>query len=278
MELPRKLENQKRKNKLFPFTTKFVWALTCPLFLSLASCSFLDNKISASDPSHLSDQWKAHNQWWESIEDGDFALYVKQHDKSIEYFETAIKQASKFAVNDPRIAKSYVSLGRAYLEKSDFEKASEALKKGLALKEKLHGKDSNELSGVLTTLALVELKMNKPDEAKAYSDRATELRKKANDNSGSSEIKYVRGLLSSQTKGASNVEITQSFESAIKEFDVDFTNKKLLLDTVALDNYADCLTNYRNWLSTQKQQAKVDTLNKKLDAVKRYLNEFKSSS
>lgn len=278
MELQKNRENQKRKNSYFLSNGSFVWALTCPLLISLASCSFLDNQISASDPSHLSDQWKAHNQWWESIEDGDFALYVKRHDKSIEYFDTAIKQSSKFAANDPRIAKSYVSLGRAYLEKSEFEKASETLKKGLALKEKLHGKDSNELSGVLNTLALVELKLKKPEEAKAYSDRAIELRKKANDNSGSSEIKYVRGLLSSQSKGSSNAEITQNFESAIKDFDVDFENKKLLLDTVALDNYADCLTNYRNWLSTQKQQAKIDELNEKIDAVNRYLNEFKSHS
>lgn len=278
MELQKKLENQRRKSKRLFLTACRFCAWTLPLLFSLSSCSILDNQISASDPSHLSDQWKAHNQWWESIEDGDFALYVRQHDKSIQYFDKAIEQANSFGENDPRRAKSYLSLGRAYLEKSDYPKASESLKKGIALKEKLHGKDSNELSGALNALALVELKLNKPDAAKAYSDRAIELRKAAKDSSGSGEIKYVRGLLLSQSKSASNAEIAENFESAIKDFGVDFENKKLLLDTVALEDYADCLTSYRNWLTTQNQQAKIDSLNKKLDQVKRYLDEFRSKS
>lgn len=278
MELQKKLENPKRKNRASFLRNHLPFVLSWTLLFFLSSCSILDNQISASDPSHLSDEWKAHNQWWESIEDGDFALYVRQHDKSIQYFSKAIEQANAFGQNDPRRAKSYVSLGRAYLEKSEYEKASEALKQGISLKEKLHGKDSNELSGVLNALALVKLKLNKPEEAKVFSDRAIELKKAAKDLSGTSEIQYVRGLLLSRTKGASNQEISENFESAIKDFDIDFENKKLLLDTVALENYADCLVNYRDWLSTHKQPAKIDSLNKKLDAVKRYLNEFKTKS
>jgi len=238
----------------------------------------LDNKIAASDPSHLSDQWKAHNEWWESIEDGDFALYVRQPEKSIEYFDQANKQANAFGANDPRRAKSFVSLGRAYMQKSEFQKAYDALSKGLAFKEKLHGKDSNELSGTLNDLALVECNLNKPAEAKTFSDRAIELKKAAKDFTGASEIKYVRGLILSQSKGVSNDEIKENFDSALKEFSADFESKKLLLDTVALKNYKDCLKSYSLWLTAQKQPAKIDSINKQIESVQRYLNEFDSKS
>lgn len=276
MGLPKNLENLKRKSKFFFLVSNFLWA--GPLLFSLTSCNVLDNQISASDPSHLADQWKAHNEWWESIEDGDFALYVRQPDKSIQYFDQAIKQANSFGQADPRRAKSYVSLGRAYLEKSDFQKAHEALSKGLELKEKLHGKDSNELSGTLTDLALVEFNLHKLKEAKALSDRTIELRKVAKDSSGSSELKYVRGLILSQSKDAKNEVISESFESAIKDFSTEFESKKLLLDTSRLKNYANCLHSYSDWLTAQKQTAKVDVIKKKLESVERYLNEFQTKS
>lgn len=276
MALQKKQESLKRKSKIFFLIGNLLWA--GPLLFTLSSCNFLDNQISASDPSHLSDQWKAHNQWWESIEDGDFALYVREPEKSIQYFEQAIKQANAFGQADPRRAKSYVSLGRAYMEKSDFQKAHDALTKGLELKEKLHGKDSNELSSTLTDLALVEFNLHKLKEAKALSDRSIELKKVAKDSSGSSEMKYVRGLILSQSKDVKNEIVSENFESAIKDFSTDFENKKLLLDTVGLKNYANCLDSYSIWLSAQKQPAKLDTIKKKLESVERYLIEFKTKS
>lgn len=259
----------KRKNSRTQFTMKILWLFP---ILFISSCTLFEEKISSS--SHASDQWKAHSLWWESIEDGDYALYVRKIDKATEYFKKAFERANAFGKNDPRLAKSYVSLGRAYIEKGDFAQAQTYLSKGLDLKETLHGKNSIQLTDTLNDLSFATIMLNKNKEAKSLNDRAFELKKENKDTTGLFELNHVKALILSQSPNSKPTEVTTSFDSAIEGYSINFNNRKMLLDTVNLRRFANCLKSYSNWLGAQKQTEKQTVVNNKLKNVEQCLNLF----
>ncbi len=271
------LKDQKRKIS-FPVRKGILLLLSPIFFISLTSCNLLENQVASSDPSHLSEQWKAHSLWWESIEDGDFALFVRKLDKAIEYFKLALKRASEFGEKDPRLAKSYISLGRAYIEKGDFLQARDLLSKGLTLKENYLGKNSNDLSNTLNNISLAEIRLHRVNEAKVLSDRALKLKNENKDASGIFEFKYVKALILLQTKGASVKEIEDNFDSAIKGYSEIFKNKKMLLDTVSLKRYSECLEDYTNWLKSHNQPQKLLSTETEKVNVEKFLNIFEGNS
>lgn len=272
---PAKNPNEaRRKNNCIQPAINLV--LFVSISLSLSSCAFFENKISSSE--HASTQWKAHSLWWESIEDGDYALYVRKIDAAIAYFNKAFEKANAFGKNDPRLAKSYVSLGRAYIEKGDFAQARNNLSKGLALKENLHGKNSDQLSDTLNDLSFAEIMLHNVNEAKTLNDRAMKLKKDSKDLSGLFELNHVKALILSQSANASSTEIASNYESAIDGYSVNFNNKKMLLDTVSLRRFADCLKSYSDWLKIQKHTEKQTDINNKLKNVELCLSVFEGKS
>lgn len=275
MRKPAKNQKEtKRKNSCIQFTLKFLWLF--PILFCLSSCSLFEEKISSS--SHASDQWKAHSLWWENIEDGDYALYVRKIDKAIEYFKQAFERAKAFGKNDPRLAKSYVSLGRAYIEKGDFTQAQSYLSKGLDLKETLHGKNSNQLTDTLNDLSFAQIMLHNIKEAKSLNERAFALKKENKDSSGLFELNHVKALIMSQSPDSKPNVIASSYESAVEGYSLNFNNRKMLLDTVSLRRFADCLKSYSNWLGAQKQTEKQMAINNKLKSVEQCLNVFEGHS
>jgi tetratricopeptide (TPR) repeat protein len=115
------------------------------------------------------------NMWVDRNHAGDRARKQGKLTDAERYYKEAVSEAMKFGRNDPRLAKSLVSLGGTYLEDKQYERAETQLKRASGVLEKCYGQNCAELAPVLMLLARDYDEQGRKKEAAAAKSRALSL-------------------------------------------------------------------------------------------------------
>ncbi|HEY9791582.1 MAG TPA: serine/threonine-protein kinase [Candidatus Obscuribacterales bacterium] len=115
------------------------------------------------------------NMWVDHNLDGDKALARHQYRTAERCYQEAITEATKFGRNDPRLAKSLLSLARSYTEDRQYTRAESSLKRAKQILEKCYGPGSFEESPVLFALAKVYEQQGLMDQAAETKHEAIRL-------------------------------------------------------------------------------------------------------
>jgi serine/threonine protein kinase len=115
------------------------------------------------------------NMWVDHNLDGDKALARHDFRGAERCYQEAITEATKFGRNDPRLAKSLLSLGRTYAEDKQYTRAEASLQRARQILEKCYGPDSFEESPVLIALAHVYEEQGLKDQAAEIKQEAMKL-------------------------------------------------------------------------------------------------------
>jgi serine/threonine protein kinase len=116
----------------------------------VAMASFMSGRFFESV-----DETQDMNMWVDRNQDGDRARYKHQLSDAERHYQDAITEAMKFGKNDPRLAKSLLSLGSTYLEDKQYSRAESTLKRALQILDKCYGHNSSEQATALFVLARV---------------------------------------------------------------------------------------------------------------------------
>jgi serine/threonine protein kinase len=112
------------------------------------------------------------NTWVDRNLDGDKARMRHEYEEAEHAYQLAVAEAYKFGANDPRAARSLVSLGKTFLEDKKYVQAETSLKRAIAIIERVYGQDCFEESDALMALSEVYEVQNKVLEAKSLRERA----------------------------------------------------------------------------------------------------------
>jgi serine/threonine protein kinase len=125
------------------------------------------------------------NKWADHNHAGDrFREMGKTAEAESEY-KFAVAEALKFGRNDPRLAKSLVSLGAVYLDEKQYPRAETQLKRAITVLETVYGKDCPEESTALLLMSRAYGEEGKRKESAAARAKAISLL----ENSGSAKRK-----------------------------------------------------------------------------------------
>lgn len=165
------VKKKKAAGKLLSHNFEMNMVVVGTLVIALISLTaFMSGRMFevAADDSEI-------NMWVDRNMDGDRARTNGNLPLAQRYYKQAVAEASKFGHNDPRLAKSLVSLGGTYLDAKDFPKAKMQLKRAMTVLEKCYGRDCSEQANVLTLLSRVADEQGDQAAADEYQQRAAKI-------------------------------------------------------------------------------------------------------
>ena len=206
----------------------------------VTSCSSLPPDDSISESRYTSDSWKQQFAWLQDQEDTDFLLHVRRLDKAEELANQAILKANAFGKTDPRLARSLTSLGRSYLERSQFSKALPPLMEAYKIKSEKFGKNNADVADILTEIAYAHVRIGETEKAKEFLDQAVEIQERIHDKYAKIDSDYVAGLILEQENKLP--EANSKYQSCIAELSsrMDYDGNSLSTEQIA--RMQDCLS------------------------------------
>lgn len=135
----------------------------------VAMTAFMTDKFV----EHQSDQ--ELNRWADHNHAGDKLRELGKIAEAKAEYKVAIAEAAKFGRNDPRVAKSLVSLGAVYIDEKQYAKAETQLKRAMSVLEAVYGKDCAEESTALLLMSRAYNDEGKKKEAAAARAKAISL-------------------------------------------------------------------------------------------------------
>lgn len=115
------------------------------------------------------------NRWVDNNLAGDRFRTAGKFDEAQKAYLAAATEAMRFGKNDPRLAKSLVSLAGSYVDDKEYAKGELQLKRASAIYEQCYGKDCPELGHVMLLLARSYEAQGKTKEAKSTRQKAYAL-------------------------------------------------------------------------------------------------------
>lgn len=157
-----------RKSRLFShnFETNMTFVLLLSATIIAMTAYFMGKFVEEAG------EVRGANRWVETNQAGDNARQARKLADAEESYKEAISEALKFGKNDPRLAKSLVSLGGTYVEDKKYVRAEVQLKRAKNVLERCYGSNCPELAMVMLLLA-------RSYEEQGLSEEAAEAHKKA---------------------------------------------------------------------------------------------------
>jgi serine/threonine protein kinase len=159
-----------RKKTLF--SHNFEMNVIAVLLLALgciAMTAYMTGRMVENENDQEINLWVDHSHAGDALrEQGKYAGAEAQ-------YKMAIAEAQKFGKNDPRLAKSLVSLGTAYIDDNQYTRAETQLKRAITVLEKCYGKDCPESGSPMLLLSRSYAEQGKKKEAAAVRQKAIAL-------------------------------------------------------------------------------------------------------
>jgi tetratricopeptide (TPR) repeat protein len=111
------------------------------------------------------DETQEMNMWVDRNQAGDKARARHDLKTAEKQYQEAITEAIRFGKNDPRLAKSLLSLGSTFIEDQQFSRAETTLKRARTILQKCYGPGSVEEATVLFALARTYTGLDLADQA-----------------------------------------------------------------------------------------------------------------
>lgn len=151
------------------FSHNFEMNLIAVLLLAgvcISLTAFMTDRIVERETVKEINRWVDHNKAGESLREQG-----KLREAEAQY-KLAIAEAARFGKNDPRLAKSLVSLGGVYIDDKQYAKADTQLKRAISVLEKCYGKDCPEAGTAMLMLARSYSEQGKKRDAQTTKQKA----------------------------------------------------------------------------------------------------------
>lgn len=236
--------------------------------ITVSGCSTVQEDNAPYGSRYQSKEWQKQFDWLQEQDDTDFLLYVRRLDLAESRAKTAVKKAGQFGKDDPRLGRSLTSLGRVYLEKSEFEKALDPLNKAYEIKLAKFGEKSADVANILNEIAYAQIKMGHIEAARKSLEKAVSIRKEIRDVYASIDSDFVEGLI--LEKEGDPDKAAKKLESTIEKYKSRSSNIGGDLSNEQLSRMRFCLTKYLELKRGSLKEDKVEDLDAKLT----YLNDW----
>ncbi len=154
-----------------------VLGLSLSLFLGVA----LGIAIEPFKESVLNPQQKKgpdRTSWQDLNHRGEEAFHRGEYKEAESLFGQALAKSGGFEPDDPRIAETLNNLGNLYFNLDLYTEAENAIKRALAIREKVQGPNGELVADSLNDLGMIYLTEGKTSEAKSLIERALAIRQK----------------------------------------------------------------------------------------------------
>lgn len=154
-----------------------VLGLSLSLFLGVA----LGIAIEPFKESVLNPQQKKgpdRTSWQDLNRQGEEAFHRGEYKEAESLFGQALAKSGGFEPDDPRIAETLNNLGNLYFNLDLYTEAENAIKRALAIREKVQGPNGELVADSLNDLGMIYLTEGKTSEAKSLIERALGIRQK----------------------------------------------------------------------------------------------------
>lgn len=154
-----------------------VLGLSLSLFLGVA----LGIAIEPFKESVLNPQQKKgpdRTSWQDLNRQGEEAFHRGDYKEAESLFGQALAKSGGFEPEDPRIAETLNNLGNLYFNLDLYTEAENAIKRALAIREKVQGPHGELVADSLNDLGMIYLTEGKTVEAKSLIERALAIRQK----------------------------------------------------------------------------------------------------